>query len=228
MIFASSSVPARAWVVTFAGTAINLCLGILYAWSVWKKNLVAPRPELAGDEMTGLNEGWIYLTQAQGTWAYSICGFVFALSMIAGGRIQDKYGPKLGATGGGLFLAAGCILSGIMESYLGLLLGFGVLGGIGMGLAYAATTPAAVKWFGPHQRGLIVGLVVGGYGGAAIYISPLAEYLIGQYGISGSFIGLGIFFAVVVIIAGSFSPGPPPAMCPHRRRLQAYRARAAA
>ncbi len=214
MIFASSSVPARAWVVTFAGTAINLCLGILYAWSVWKKNLVAPRPELAGDEMTGLNEGWIYLTQAQGTWAYSICGFVFALSMIAGGRIQDKYGPKLGATGGGLFLAAGCILSGIMESYLGLILGFGVLGGIGMGLAYAATTPAAVKWFGPHQRGLIVGLVVGGYGGAAIYISPLAEYLIGQYGISGSFIGLGIFFAVVVIIAGQLLSWPPAGYVP--------------
>ena len=48
--------------------------------------------------------------------------------------------------------------------------------GIGMGLGYAATTPAAVKWFGPHQRGLVVGLVVAGYGGAAIYISPLANF----------------------------------------------------
>jgi len=64
-----------------------------------------------------------------------------------------------------------------------------------MGLGYAATTPAAVKWFGPHRRGLVVGLVVGGYGGAAIYISPLAKFLIANYGISGSFIGLGIFFA---------------------------------
>ena len=195
-------IPPRAWVVTFAGMAINLCLGILYAWSVWKKNLVAPRPELEGTPMDGLNEGWIYLNKAEGTWAYTICGFVFALVMIPGGRLQDRYGPKIGATTGGLFLAAGCIVAGLMKSYLGLILGFGVLGGIGMGLAYAATTPAAVKWFGPHQRGLIVGLVVGGYGGAAIYISPLAKYLIGEYGISGSFIGLGCFFAVVVIIAG--------------------------
>lgn len=208
------SVPARAWVVTFAGTAINLCLGILYAWNVWKNSLIGTARNPPGTAMTGLNEGWIYLTKAEGTWAYSICGFVFALFMIAGGRIQDRFGPKVGATGGGLFLAAGCILAGLMKSYLGLVLGFGILGGIGMGLAYAATTPAAVKWFGPHQRGLIVGLVVGGYGGAAIYISPLARYLITEYGISGSFIGLGLFFAVVVVIAGQLLSWPEPGYVP--------------
>ncbi|MBI1831774.1 MAG: MFS transporter, partial [Planctomycetes bacterium] len=152
-----SSVPMRAWVVTFAGTAINLCLGILYAWNVWKNSLIATADHPAGEVMTGVNQDWVYLTKAEGTWAYSICGFVFALFMIAGGRIQDRFGPKVGATVGGLFLAAGCILAGLMKSYVGLILGFGILGGIGMGLAYAATTPAAVKWFPPHQRGLIVG-----------------------------------------------------------------------
>src|SRR5207249_4327398 len=95
-----------------------------------------------------------------------------------------------------------------MKSYVGLILGFGILGGIGMGLAYAATTPAAVKWFGPHQRGLIVGLVVGGYGGGAGYISPPGGCLIDNYSISASFIGLGIFFAVVVIIAGQLLSWP--------------------
>ncbi len=219
----TQKVPPQAWVVTFAGTAINLCLGILYAWNVWKNSLIGSDLHPPGSKMTELNEGWIYLTRAEGTWAYSICGFVFALSMIAGGRIQDRYGPKIGATSGGLFLAAGCILAGLMKSYTGLILGFGILGGVGMGLAYAATTPAAVKWFGPHQRGLIVGLVVGGYGGAAIYISPLARYLIDGYGISGSFIGLGIFFAVIVVIAGQLlkwpdagyvPPSPPVANAP--------------
>src|SRR5712692_9420713 len=195
-------VPPQAWVVTFAGTAVNLCLGVLYAWSVWKANLIADADHPAGSPMTGLNEGWSYLTDAEATWAYAICGFVFALSMIPGGRLQDRYGPKLGATLGGLFLAGGCILAGVMKSYTGLVLGFGIMGGIGMGLGYAAATPAAVKWFGPHQRGLIVGLVVGGYGGAAVYISPLARYLMDGYGISGSFLILGALFAVVVIIAG--------------------------
>ncbi len=208
------SVPAKAWVVTFAGTAVNLCLGILYAWSVWKGNLVGNKEHLPGTPMTGLNAGWEYLTDAQATWAYAVCGLVFALFMIPGGRLQDRYGPRLGATLGGLFLAAGCILAGLSKSYLGLMLGFGVLGGIGMGLGYAAATPAAVRWFGPHQRGLVVGLVVGGYGGAAIYISPLAKSLIASHGISGSFIGLGILFAVVVIIAGRFLEGPPPGYVP--------------
>ncbi|HLW67369.1 MAG TPA: MFS transporter, partial [Gemmataceae bacterium] len=124
-----SQIPARAWVVTFAGTAVNLCLGILYAWSVWKANLIGNAEHPAGSSMTGLNEGWNYLTDAQGTWAYAICGFVFALFMIPGGRLQDRYGPKLGATLGGLFLAGGCILAGLMKSYLGLILGFGIFGG---------------------------------------------------------------------------------------------------
>jgi OFA family oxalate/formate antiporter-like MFS transporter len=210
----AASVPRRAWVVTFSGTAINLCLGILYAWSVWKANLIADLEHPAGSPMSGLNEGWTYLTNAQATWAYALCGFIFALFMIPGGRIQDRYGPKLGATLGGLFLAGGCILAGLMKSYTGLLLGFGVLGGIGMGMGYAAATPAAVKWFGPHQRGLIVGLVVGGYGGAAIYISPLADYLLVHFGLSGSFIGLGILFALVVVAAGQLLALPPAGYVP--------------
>jgi OFA family oxalate/formate antiporter-like MFS transporter len=179
--------------------------------------------------MSGVNEGWNYLTDAEATWAYATCGFTFALFMIPGGRLQDRVGPKLGATLGGLFLAAGCILAGLAKSYLGLIIGFGLLGGIGMGLAYAATTPAAVKWFGVHQRGLVVGLVVGGYGGAALYISPLAKFLIADFGLSGSFIGLGMFFAVVVVIAGQllswpdakYVPPPPPLVDPAAAKKQA-------
>jgi MFS transporter, OFA family, oxalate/formate antiporter len=206
--------PGRAWVVAFSGVAINLCLGMLYAWSVWKKVLVNKGKADAGELMTGINAGWAYLTDTQGTVAYFLCGLIFAVFMIPGGRLQDRYGPKIGATLGGLSLAAGCILSGLMKSYLGLILGFGILGGIGMGLGYAAPTPAALKWFGPHRRGLIAGIVVGGYGGAALYIAPLAQFFIEKYGISGSFIGLGIIFAIVVIIAGQLLSNPPAGYVP--------------
>ncbi|HMK56936.1 MAG TPA: OFA family MFS transporter [Dissulfurispiraceae bacterium] len=205
-------VPGRAWVVTFAGMAVNLCLGILYAWSVWAKALINEKN--VGQAMTGVNEGWTYLNNAQAATPFSLCVIIFALFMIPGGRIQDKYGPKVGATLGGLCLAAGCILSGLMKSYTGLIIGFGILGGIGMGIGYAAPTPAALKWFGPHKRGLIAGIVVGGYGGAALYISPLAQRLIEGYGISGSFIGLGVLFAVVVIIAGQMLSWPPAGYVP--------------
>jgi OFA family oxalate/formate antiporter-like MFS transporter len=199
--------PAQAWITTFAGTAINLCLGILYAWSIWKAALV--NTDRAGEAMIGMNEGWLFLNNAQASTPFSICVVLFALMMIPGGRIQDRMGPKFGAVAGGLGLAAGCIIAGLMKSYAGLILGFGIVGGIGMGIGYAAPTPAALKWFGPHRRGLIAGLVVGGYGGAALYIAPLARYLLGEYGITGSFVGLGIFFSVVIIIAGQFLKPPP-------------------
>jgi OFA family oxalate/formate antiporter-like MFS transporter len=209
-------VPGKAWVVTLAGTAVNLCLGILYAWSVWGGTLTVPKlPDgkfneaLIGTHMPGINSAWTYLSNAEVATPFSLCVVIFALLMIPGGRIQDKYGPKIGATVGGLFLAAGCILAGLMKSYTGLIIGFGIMGGIGMGIGYAAPTPAALKWFGPHKRGLIAGLVVGGYGGAALYIAPLAKWLITNYGISGSFIILGVIFAVVVIIAGQLLSWPP-------------------
>jgi OFA family oxalate/formate antiporter-like MFS transporter len=189
--------------------AVNLCLGILYAWSVWKAALVPKDPAQYGTAMSGINEGWTYLSDSQGTLAYAICGFTFALCMIPGGRLQDRYGAKIGATAGGLFLAAGCIVAGLMKSYVGLVLGFGILGGIGMGLGYAAATPAAVRWFHSSRRGLIVGLVVAGYGAAAIYISPLARFLIDSYGLTGSFVGLGALFAVVVVVAGQMLTPPP-------------------
>ncbi len=212
--------PAQAWITTFAGTAINLCLGILYAWSIWKSSLVDV--DKAGQVIQeGMNAGWTYLTNAQAATPFSLCIIIFALLMIPGGRIQDRFGPKVGATVGGLFLAAGCIVAGLMKSYAGLVFGFGILGGIGMGIGYASPTPAALKWFGPHKRGLVAGLVVGGYGGAALYIGPLAQYLIDHYGITGSFVGLGILFAVVVIIAGQLLRTPPEGYVPPAPKVAA-------
>ena len=214
MSTSGEKVPTKAWVVTYAGVAVNLCLGILYAWSVWKKALVNKGKADAGEVMTGINAGWAYLTDTQGTVAYFLCGLIFAIFMIPGGKLQDRYGPRIGAILGGLCLASGCIIAGLMKSYFGLILGFGILGGIGMGLGYAAPTPAALKWFGPHRRGLIAGIVVGGYGGAALYIAPLGQYFIEKYGISGSFIGLGIIFAIVVVIAGLMLSNPPAGYIP--------------
>jgi OFA family oxalate/formate antiporter-like MFS transporter len=218
--------PTQAWITTFAGTAINLCLGILYAWSMWSKELI--NVEKAGEVMTGMNEGWKYLTNAEAATPFSICVIIFAVFMIPGGRIQDRISPKFGATLGGLCLAVGCIIAGLMKSYTGLIIGFGFLGGVGMGIGYAAPTPAALKWFGPHRRGLIAGLVVGGYGGAALYIGPLAKYLITNFGISGSFISLGVFFAIVVIIAGQFLKTPPAGYVPPAPQVKQTAAQAAA
>jgi OFA family oxalate/formate antiporter-like MFS transporter len=203
--------PARGYLVVAAGVAVNLCLGILYAWSVWKAALVAGPP---GDPMPPPNAGWEFLSDAQATVAYAVCGVTFALAMIPGGRVQDRFGPRVGATAGGLCLAAGCVLAGLAQSFVGLVVGFGLLGGVGMGLGYAAATPAAVRWFGPHRRGLVAGVVVGGYGAAAVYIAPLARALIDAGGIAHSFTVLGVGFAGVVVVAGRLLTPPPAGYVP--------------
>ncbi len=198
--------PARAWQVVFAGTVINLCLGCLYAWSVWVKYLT--------DEKLMTAQGWVPLTAEQASNPASLCILIFALLMIPGGRIQDKYGPKVAASIGGLAIGLGLLIAGFMKSYTGILLGFGVLGGIGMGVGYAAPTPAALKWFGPHKRGLIAGLVVSGYGFAAFYVAPLAKWLITQYSMSTSFYVLGILYLVVILAAAQVLAWPPEGYTP--------------
>jgi OFA family oxalate/formate antiporter-like MFS transporter len=206
-------IPARAWVVVFAGTALSLCFGILYAWSVWANALI--NVAKAGRLITeGPAAGWTYLTNAEAATPFSLCVIIFTLVRIPGGRIHDRLGPKVGAIAGGLCLALGCIIAGLSKSYGGLVFGFGILGGIGMGIGYAAPAPAALKWFGPDRRGLVAGLVLSGHGAAALCISPLAAYLIKAGGVTFSWIFLGIFVAVAGIIAGSLLAWPEPGYVP--------------
>ena len=195
--------------VVLAAITINLSLGILYAWSVWVKTLIKVKD--AGQIITsGPAAGWTYLTNAQAATPFSLAVIVFALMMIPGGRMHDRWGPRVGPISGAVFLALGCILAGLGKSYGGLLLGVGILGGTGLGLAYAATVPAALRWFGPRQRGLMGGLVLSGYAGAALYIPPLAAYLVKAGGLTFSIIFLGLFWAAVVILVGNLLAWPEP------------------
>src|SRR5208282_6171475 len=99
------------------------------------------------------------------------------------GRAQDKIGPRYVAMLGGLILGSGLIASSFVHSHQAMALTFGVIGGLGIGLGYSATTPPSVKWFPPARKGLITGIVVSGVGLAAVYMSPLTDYLIRTGGI---------------------------------------------
>jgi OFA family oxalate/formate antiporter-like MFS transporter len=195
--------PTKAWRVVFAGTTINLCLGCLYAWSVWLKYLT--------DKDYMLSHGWAApLSAEQAANPASLCMLIFGLMMFPGGRIQDKMGPKVAATISAIFMGLGLIVAGMGKSYASVLWGFGVGGGIGMGVGYAAPTPAALKWFGPHRRGLIAGLVVSGYGGAAFYVAPLLAWLITSYSLTTSFVALGIAYLIIIFFAGLLLAWPEP------------------
>jgi nitrate/nitrite transporter NarK len=184
----------KGWRVTFAGTGINLALGVLYTWSVIKAAIP-------------VEWGW---TAAQKSDPYAIACFVFAIAMIPAGRLQDKIGPRWVATIGGVAVALGCIIAGLAgSSYLGFVIGFGVFGGIGIGFGYAAATPAAVKWFPASQTGMIAGLVVAGFGLASVYIAPSAKALLGAFGVSTTMIIFGVAFFVIVVGLSQFLRNPP-------------------
>lgn len=183
----------RGWVVTFAGLGINLALGVLYAWSMFKE---AIKTELHFDDEQ-LND------------PYALCCLVFAAAMIFAGRCQDKIGPRLTATIGGLLIGAGLILISQSKSYGIWLLGFGVLGGLGMGFGYSSATPPALKWFPPAKTGLIAGLVVAGFGLAPVYLAPLSKYLVDNYKLQNSMLYLGIGFLIAIVGLSQFLVNPP-------------------
>ncbi len=183
----------RGWLIVLAGVFINLSFGVLYAWSVFARNL------------RDVN-GW---TASEASLPYTIAILMFAVLMIPGGKLQDKMGPRFVVVLAGCFIGAGMVLSSFVSgSSVALAFSFGVLGGSGIGLGYAATTPCAVKWFPPEKKGLISGLVVGGFGLAPLYIAPLTNYLIATMGIAGTFRTLGILFFVVVVAMGMTLKNP--------------------
>jgi len=195
------ALPGRAWAVILAGTTINLCLGCLYAWSVWVKYLT--------DDVYLKAHGWAgALTAEQASNPASLCILIFALLMIPGGKIQDKYGPSVAGTISAIFMGIGMIIAGTSNSYAGILWGFGVGGGIAMGIGYAAPVPATRRWVGPHQIGVMLGITVAGYGGAAFYVAPLIKWLIVSYSLSASFLVLGIAYLIVITIAANILAWP--------------------
>jgi len=195
------AIPGRGWAVILAGTTINLCLGCLYAWSVWLKYLT--------DDVYMKAHGWAgALTAEQASNPKSMCILIFALLMIPGGKIQDKYGPTVAGSISAVCMGIGMLIAGTAHSYAGILWGFGVGGGIAMGIGYAAPVPATRRWVGPHQVGVMIGITVAGYGGAAFYVAPLIKWLIVSYSLSASFIVLGVAYLVVIGIAAQVLAWP--------------------
>lgn len=184
--------------VVFAALGINLILGVLYAWAVMGKALV-------------LQWHW---SKTQAAMPFTVATAAFALMMIFAGRLQDRIGPRVVAASGGLILGLGLILSAYVRSPLAMLLTFGIVGGIGIGLGYSATTPPSIKWFPPARKGVITGIVVSGVGLAAVYISPVTEYLLKQTSIERTFLVLGIGAVVGVLFLAQFLSNPPAGYTP--------------
>ncbi|MGF9753624.1 OFA family MFS transporter [Microvirga sp. 0TCS3.31] len=187
------------WLLVAAGLLLQFSIGAVYAWSVFGGALESAEP-------------W-QLSKVQAALPFEVTiGMIFIGSYV-GGRIQDKRGPRLVALAGGVLYAIGILLASFTngeDDYWLLILGYGVISGFGLGVAYIVPIAMLQKWF-PDRKGLITGLAVGGFGFGAVLTSPVAQWLINQDpdDPTSAFLPLGIAYLVMSLAGASVFRNPP-------------------
>ncbi len=179
----------KRWIVVIGALLVQLCLGAIYAWSVFTKPLV--------------EAGW---TKAETQAVFAAGLAFFAIVMVIAGRLMPKIGPRKLTMLGGIVLGAGYILAGLFggTSFWPILLCIGVIGGSGIGLAYVVPIAVGMRWY-PDHKGLITGLAVAGFGFGAMLWVKLAGawgHLIADFGLQTTFFIYGIIFGIAVIVGG--------------------------
>ena len=181
------------WTIAFAGVVIQVALGAVNAWSVFRGPLVK-------------QFGW---TISEVTFTFTISVFVLGIAAFFGGLWLNRSGPRVVALVGGVLYGVGVFLASFSADKLWwLYLSYGLIGGIGLGFGYIVPVTVLVKWF-PDHRGLITGIAVGGFGAGALVTAPVATELIQNVGVLSTFAYLGIAYLFVTVVAGLFMQNPP-------------------
>lgn len=180
------------WVIAIAGVFLQIALGAVYAWSVFRVPLAK-------------QFGW---SIAEITLTFTISIFVLGITAFFGGLWLNRKGPRIVAVTGGVLYGLGVFLASFSHGLSWLYLTYGVIGGIGLGLSYIVPVAVLVKWF-PDRRGLLTGIAVGGFGAGALITAPVATRLIQSVGVLSTFAYLGVAFLIVTVGAGLFMQNPP-------------------
>jgi OFA family oxalate/formate antiporter-like MFS transporter len=188
----------KRWGIAAAGVLLQVALGAVYAWSVFRKPLAAE----------------FHWSIPQVTLTFTICILVLGFSAFFGGLWNNHSGPRVVAVTGGLLYGVGTILASFSADRLWwLYLSYGVIAGVGLGFAYIIPVAVLVKWF-PDKRGLMTGVAVGGFGVGALVTAPIATHLIQTVGVMNTFAYLGVAYLVVAVGAGFFMQNPPAGWTP--------------
>ena len=181
------------WLIAAAGIVMQVALGAVYAWSVFRIPLTRAY-------------GW---SISQVTLTFELAILLLGLAAFAGGLWMKRAGPRPMAVIGGISYGLGVIFAGQAHGHLGLLyLTFGVLGGFGLGLCYIVPVATLIKWF-PDRRGMITGLAVAGFGAGALVTAPVAQRLIPSVGLPATFGILGSAYLIAILGSAFFMKNPP-------------------
>ena len=196
--FESESMRTNRWGIAVAGFCLQVALGAVYAWSVFRVPLAK-------------QFGW---SISEVTLTFTISIFVLGIAAFFGGLWLNRSGPRVVAVTGGLLYGLGVFLASFSDHKLWwLYVSYGVIGGIGVGLSYIVPVAVLLKWF-PDKRGLITGIAVGGFGAGALVTAPVATRLIQHVGVLQTFAYLGIAYLIVTVVGGYFMQNPPDGWTP--------------
>lgn len=191
------------WIFVIAGMIMNFCLGAIYAYSVVRVPLEAYYKSLN-----------VVVTATNMLYPYIVFLLVFALSMPLAGPYIGKFGPKKVAMVGGVLTGLGWFLASTVASPTLLAVMYGIIGGLGVGIAYGVPIQVSTRWF-PDKRGLAVGLTVLGFGFSAALIAPIADFLVKNYGgITNTFKIFGIAFLIILVGLSMLMTFPPEGWVP--------------
>jgi len=194
----------NALTVLIAGITFNLTIQVLYVWSLLKGVMIAPASQ----------GGWGWESPEAGL-PYTLAIIFFAVGVLIGGRVQDKIGPRWVATVGGAMVGLGMVISGLVgDNPIGIAIGYGVVTGLGIGFGYGSILPACLKWFHPGKKGLIGGLVLGGFGLASVHYAFITEAMLNTFDIQRTLLFIGIAVTVLSVIVAQFVRNPPPDYVP--------------
>jgi len=185
------------WAFVVIGMIINLCLGSIYSWSVFKAPLKAFL-ESSGPEVSASALQLPFMI---------FLGF-FAVAMVLTGKYIEKYGPRKVVIVGGVLTGLGWLLASMASSINILTVTYGIVGGIGVGIAYGVPVAMSGRWF-PDKRGLAVGLTVLGFGFSAFFTANIANVLIASSGVMQTFRIFGIAFIIIMVILATPLVFPP-------------------
>ncbi len=182
------------WLMALSAVGVHICIGSVYAWSVYVK----PIQEQMNWTLTDV------------TIAFSVAIFFLGLSAALMGKFVEKNGPRVSAIIAASLFGLGTMGSGLaimMESKILLYFFYGVLGGCGLGIGYISPVSTLVRWF-PDKRGMATGLAIMGFGFASAIWGPTIKVLIEAVGISGTFFILGALYFVVMFASALYLEKP--------------------
>ncbi|WP_297295283.1 MFS transporter [uncultured Brachyspira sp.] len=193
----------KRWFILFVVCLANLCLGSIYTWSVFAAPMAEYLSGILGKTLTSADLAIVY----------TIANSVGPITMISGGWVNDKFGPKKVLFVGGMMWGLGMLLSGFATSVGFLIVSYALIGGLGLGMAYGTAISSCIKFF-PDKSGLVGGIITAVYGFGSVALPPIVTMIVNKFDAPTAFKIVGVVFCIILAFCSFTIEKCPPNFIP--------------